>query len=194
MESLSDRIKTYENVTRHYLTRRMPIVGRIDGKCFTLFTHDCKKPFDSRIMDTMEYAALETAKEIQGFKVGYVQSDEFSYVAIDYTSLTSSGWFDYNTSKIISVSSSIFTANFNYRWNKDYNDDFLQPKIAYFDSRVFNVPREEVCNSLLWRAQDWNRNSINMYARAFFSHKQLENKKISDMHEMLHGIGELPHH
>ena len=31
-DNLGDRMKTYENVTRTYLTRRTPIIIRIDGK------------------------------------------------------------------------------------------------------------------------------------------------------------------
>ena len=33
------------------------------------------------------------------------------------------------------------------------------------------------------------RNSIQMFARAYFSHKQLHKKKTADIHEMLHNKG-----
>ena len=33
--TLGDRMKNnYENITRYYLTRRMPVIIRIDGKAF----------------------------------------------------------------------------------------------------------------------------------------------------------------
>jgi tRNA(His) 5'-end guanylyltransferase len=58
-----------------------------------------------------------------------------------------------------------------------------------FDSRAFTVPTDDVVNAFLWRAKDWERNSLQMYCRAFFSHKELHLKKRDDMHEMLHSIG-----
>ncbi len=61
--------------------------------------------------------------------------------------------------------------------------------MAFFDSRAFNVPREEVTNYFLWRAKDWVRNSIQMYARSIFSHNDLLNKSCTDIHEMLYGKG-----
>ena len=44
-----------------------------------------------------------------------------------------------------------------------------------FDARAFNIPREEVVNYFLWRALDWQRNSIAMYCQAHFSAKQMHN-------------------
>jgi hypothetical protein len=46
-----------------------------------------------------------------------------------------------------------------------------------------------VANYFLWRAKDWERNSLTMYASGFFSHKQLHSKTKQDRHDMLHSIG-----
>ena len=51
---------------------------------------------------------------------------------------------------------------------------------AYFDSRVFNVPREEVTNCVYWRQKDAERNSINSLAQSLFSHKSLQGLKLKD--------------
>jgi tRNA(His) 5'-end guanylyltransferase len=61
--------------------------------------------------------------------------------------------------------------------------------LAVFDARAFNIPREEVANYFLWRAKDWQRNSLQMYASSVFSHKELHGKKQPDMHDMLHDKG-----
>ena len=37
-DNLGDRMKTYENVTRAHLVRRMPVIIRLDGKAFHSFT------------------------------------------------------------------------------------------------------------------------------------------------------------
>ena len=46
-DSLGDRMKTYENVTRTYLTRRTPVVMRLDGCHFHTFTRGFDKPYDA---------------------------------------------------------------------------------------------------------------------------------------------------
>lgn len=58
-------------------------------------------------------------------------------------------------------------------------------KGAMFDARAFNVPKEEVCNNLLWRQNDATRNSIQMVGIAYFSHKQLDKKSTSNIQDML---------
>ena len=56
---------------------------------------------------------------------------------------------------------------------------------ALFDARAFNLPVDEVCNYLIWRQQDCERNALGSFARAFYSHKQLEGKKHPDLVAML---------
>ena len=196
--SLGDRIKSYENVYRNYLVSRMPVVVRVDGRCFSSFTRHCEKPFDKNIISAMIHGAKQVADDMQGFKVGYVQSDEASFVITDYDDINTQGWFNYNLSKIISMSASVMTLHFNsyYRYldeNTVVNGSAvkrLRPiPDGYFDSRAFNVPREDVANYFLWRCQDWKRNSLQMYARSLYSHKDLMHKDQDQMHEMLYAKG-----
>lgn len=42
-DSLGDRMKGYENIYRYYLTRRVPVVIRLDGKAFHTFTSGMKQ-------------------------------------------------------------------------------------------------------------------------------------------------------
>ena len=47
MITLDDRMKTYyEGAYRVYLTRRMPVIIRIDSRAGHTFTKSLKKPFD----------------------------------------------------------------------------------------------------------------------------------------------------
>jgi len=46
--------------------------------------------------------------------------------------------------------------------------------MAMFDSRVFNIPKEEVANCLLWRQLDAERNSILSVAQANYSQKEMQ--------------------
>ncbi|KKL56605.1 hypothetical protein LCGC14_2243770, partial [marine sediment metagenome] len=89
----------------------------------------------------------------------------------------------FNIQKMCSVSAGIASATFSKKWFP------RDSGIAIFDSRVFNIPKDEVCNYFIWRQQDWTRNSVHMVARSHFSHKELHGKSVQDMHEMLHGVG-----
>lgn len=187
MDSLGDRMKTYEAVPKVFLTRRMPVIVRVDGRAFHTYTKKADKPFDDVLMNCMLESARFVAKEMQGFKIGYIQSDEASFVMTDYDSIETEAWFANNLQKIVSISASCMTASFS-RFMRMFNCDRYQG-IATFDARAFVVPQEEVANYLLWRAKDWERNSLQMYARSCFSQKQLHGKKREDMHDMLKTVG-----
>jgi tRNA(His) 5'-end guanylyltransferase len=57
--------------------------------------------------------------------------------------------------------------------------------IAVFDSRVFNIPKEEVANMFVWRQQDATRNSIEMLGQYHFGAKMLHKKNCSNIQDML---------
>lgn len=181
-DALGDRMKNYENVNRNYLTHKVPVIIRVDGKAFHTFTKKFNKPFDSHFINSMLTATLQTAKSMQGFKCGYVASDEATFILTDYDTILTQPWFGYNVNKLVSISAATMT----YHFNKFYP---THDGPIVFDSRTFNIPKEELCNMLLWRAKDWNRNSISMYARSVFSHKELHNKSAAQMHELLHTKG-----
>ena len=58
-------------------------------------------------------------------------------------------------------------------------------KGAMFDSRCFNIPKEEVCNLIYWRQLDATRNSIQMVGQANFSHNELHGKSCNMIQDML---------
>jgi tRNA(His) guanylyltransferase len=187
MGSLGDRMKgNYEDRVRHSLLRRTPVIVRVDGRAFHTWTRGLERPFDQWIIDTMVRAAREVAEDMQGCKAVYIQSDEASFLLTDYDKLTTEAWFDYNKSKIESISAAVMTAAFNAWWPQG------KPRTqgyAIFDSRSFNIPVAEVANYFQWRMKDWERNSVSMYCNAHFSHKQMHGQGRADQHEMLHSIG-----
>lgn len=176
-DSLGDRMKNnYENRYRIYLTRRMPVILRLDGKAFHTVTKSCERPFDQHFTAAMDVTAAELIESIQGAKLAYVQSDEISILLTDFDRLTTEAWFDSNLQKMVSVASGMASAHFSHYFKK----------IGCFDCRAFNIPKEEVCNYFIWRQNDWVRNSVQMLAQAHYSHKELHGKGQSEMHEMLH--------
>jgi len=177
-DSLGDRMKSnYENRYRIKLSRRTPVIIRLDGKSFHRLTKKYDRPFDARFQEVMQNTALNLCLKIQGAKCSYTQSDEISILLTDFDKLTTDAWFDYNLQKIVSISAAEASAYFS--------KNLEGSKIAVFDSRAFNIPKEEVCNYFIWRQQDWIRNSVSMLAQSYYSHKELHKKNLSDMHEMI---------
>jgi len=182
MLTIGERFKRYEFVTQRYALRRTPLIVRVDGKAFHTFTKHCKRPFDSQLMEAMVNSAIEVSRQMQGFKIAYVQSDEVTFCLADYDTLNTEAWFGYRLNKIESVTASYMSVFFNKLYGSYENP-------VVFDARAFNIPHNEVVNCLLWRAMDWKKNSLQMYCRHFFSNKQLKGKKQCDMHQMLYDIG-----
>lgn len=207
-DSLGDRMKRYESVPKTFLTRRVPVIIRLDGKAFHTFTRGMKKPFDDILMRTMQETMKYLCENIQGCVLGYTQSDEITLVLTDYETITTDAWFGYNVQKMASISASMATLAFNkfFRYNVAMNDkvlytysldgiseyefdymDGMRKKfdMALFDARVFSIPKEEVCNCLIWRQQDATRNSIQSVGQANFSQKQLLGKSCNVIQDML---------
>jgi len=211
MKSIDDRMKdNYEKRNRHYLTRRTPVIIRIDGKAFHTYTKKLKKPFDEGLVEDMQLTTKYLCENIQGCKFGYVQSDEISLLLTDYDTLQTDAWFDYCQNKMESISASMTTGIFNkmrlYRYlsegiSEHFTKDFdvesyriaicdivnyfpISDIVANFDSRAFNIPKEEVCNYFIWRQQDATKNSISMLAQSLYSHVELQGKNGNQMQEM----------
>jgi|WetSurSiteA1Bulk_404760.scaffolds.fasta_scaffold00002_39 tRNA(His) guanylyltransferase len=185
--NLFERMKKYERCVGSYCTPNMPIIIRVDGRAFHTFTrkYGCEKPFDTKLSESMVYAASTLCSEIQGAFFGYVQSDEISIVAHDLTSFDTEHWFGGKVQKIASVSSSIASVSFNKCFNTYLNSSIFPLATATFDSRVFSIPENEIVNYFICRQQDWIRNSLQMVARSYFSHNELNGIKGPGLHEKL---------
>lgn len=177
--TMEKRFKRYEAVSDSYLTRRTPVIGRIDGRAFHTLTRDCEKPFDEKFHTAMRLTAAKLCREIQGCKMAYLQSDEISLLITDYETIQTEPWFDYRVNKMCSIAASIAAVEFTQIFGK----------VGHFDARFFNLPENDVCNYFVYRQRDAERNSVNALAQSRFSQKHLQNKSVSALHDMLHEIG-----
>jgi tRNA(His) 5'-end guanylyltransferase len=176
--------ENYEDRARFYLTRRTPVIIRVDGRAFHSFLRAFTKPFSFQFHSMMLRSAIATTNHMLGFKAAYLQSDEVSFLLTDYDNLNTQAWFDYNKSKLESLTASLMTGYFISELRQ--NDI---SSVVSFDARAFNIPPDEISNYFLWRMKDWQRNSVSMYARSFFSHKKLAGKNLSCIHELLKSVG-----
>lgn len=207
--TLSDRMKEYyENAYRISLTRRMPVIIRLDSRAGHTFTKGLHKPFDTVFTNTMQDTMKYLCENIQGCVIGYTQSDEITLCLVDYNTLETDAWFGYNLNKIVSLSASMATFAFNRYFarnakrvltkmalsagvNKFEVDTYsgilakCTEKGLMFDSRAFNLPKEEVCNCFLWRQLDASRNSIQAVGQAYFSCSELHGKNTGEIQDML---------
>lgn len=211
-DNLGSRMKEYESRNQYYLQKRTPVAIRVDMRAGHTFTRGFARPFDevfgNAMVRTMEYCA----KNIGNCVFAYCQSDEITFILVDYAKLETDAWFDYRTDKLCSISASMATMVFNryfldeykkwcfdhldfpYRCNAiDPKDEELDKaytvaleKGAMFDARAFNVPKEEVTNLIYWRQLDATRNSIQMVGQANFSHSELQGKTCNMIQDMLH--------
>ena len=176
------RMKTfYENRQKYYLNRRIPAVIRLDMKAAHSYCKPLKNKFDPNFMKVMNLTAIKLAESIQGAQCLFLQSDEISILLHDYKSLVSDAWFDYNKSKIETISSAIASVEFTN------NSPFIWTgliKSAYFDSRSFNLPENEVNNYFVARQRDCIKNSIQALGQTLYSHKELDRKNMSQVQDM----------
>lgn len=185
-DTLGEKMKTYEQQYSFSLLPLIPIISRIDGKCFHSFTKDLKRPYDENLMNLM----VETTKflvEKTNAIIGYSQSDEISliwYVDNDLTQTFLGG----KIAKMTSILASMTTGFFNKNLER-----YLPEKkelLALFDCRVWNVPTLfEATNYLIWREADAIRNSLSMACQSVYSHKELMHKGRFEQHKLLKAKG-----
>lgn len=192
--SLGDRMKAYENIERKYLTRRVPLILRLDGVHFHSYTKGFERPFDVSFLTCMRNTMLRLCENIMGAKLGYTQSDEITILVTDDDTLETDAWFGKNLQKIVSVSAAMATKFFSEEvmWqvedrtaSEGLQRAYFTNRLAIFDARAFTIPREEVLNVFEWRQQDATRNSIQAVGQAFFSHKELDHKSCNAIQNML---------
>lgn len=171
---LGDRMKVYEGVADGTLTRRVPVILRVDGRAFHTITRGLEKPFSPGFYMHMQDVGRALVKEIQGAKLAYGQSDEVSVLITDYDTISTQPWFGYRVQKMCSIGAAVATKG---AWRMDSR--------AMFDARVFNVPKDDVANYFIWRQKDATRNSILAAGQYYFSHNEMQGKSTNQVQDML---------
>lgn len=205
---LGDRMKNYEKSYRTFLPKNKFVILRFDGKNFSSYTKNLKKPFDERLIQAMNAAAIALCKNVQGSIFAYTQSDEITLLVTDLSSEKADYWFNGRIDKILSVGATIVTNAFNSKMMELFSQEILnniperfkgRSAIAYyigkmqefksacFDARIALITEDklEVLNNFLWRQQDWRRNSVSMASRSFMGHKQCLKKNTKELKEIL---------
>lgn len=183
-DDIGERFKAVENDWRATLPSNVFTVIRVDGRAFHTWTRGSDKPFDPRISQAMDDAAVALCQDIPGALCAYVQSDEASIVASDLGTANAQHWFGGVTQKIASVSASVATCAFN----QSHPEAFARP--AMFDARVFPLSTVgDVADYLWWRQSDARRNAVSMMAHHHLGKKAIMHVGTADRIEMLTAAG-----
>lgn len=176
-DSLGDRMKQYEQITKTTLPRRTYTIIRADGRAFHTYLRGAAKPYDFDFMTDMGHVAQALCEEVSGTVFAYTQSDEISLLVTDFNSASTQPWFGGEVQKVVSTVAAVATAALYAR---------RPGKPATFDARVFTIAdSREVGNYFIWRQRDAVRNSISMAAQAHFSHRRLHGVNSGQMQDLL---------
>lgn len=189
-DALGNRMKLYEQEEAgRKLNHFLPIIARIDGRCFSNFTAGLERPFDLGMSTLMVEVTKELVREFN-CDIGYTQSDEITLVWIpDLDNMERQMVFGGKVAKLNSVLASSTTMWFHNMKAKYLPTSHLEKK-ATFDCRVWNVPSKiEAANCLVWREIDCMKNSISMAAMNYFSHKLLIGKTGKEKKALLLEVG-----
>lgn len=168
------------------LPSNLPIIIRVDGRTFKKFTRGMERPFDLKFIEMMNEIAMGLCKDIQNCRMAYLQSDEIN-ILVYQRDMDSMGWFGNKVEKMCSVISSK-ASSIATKWVMENMPD--RNPIVSFDARVNVYPIKEVSNYFVWRQKDWERNSLYMVARSYYSSKELKYKKSPEQQEMVFQAGD----
>lgn len=188
------------------LDKKLPVVVRLDGKSFSSFTKNFKKPFcEVFYLSMLDTTRLLLKSDVQGIVGAVVASDEISIFLRSFSDRKGnrSGYFDFNVQKLASTLASRTTRLFNicFRINleifaeESYDIKRLQAlmaaiDMAEFDCRSFSLnSNSEIWDYLLNRQLDFKRNAINMAAREEFSHSDLVGVPSAVVENSLNNLG-----
>ncbi len=159
------------------------IVVRIDGRGFSKLCtkYNFEKPNDKRALDLMNAAATEVVRSLSDVMLAYGQSDEYSFVFHEGTTL-----FDRRASKLATTVATMFTAEYCMLWPTFFPDKSLRRPWPTFDGRCVCYPKRRILRDYLaWRQADCHVN--NLYNTAFWNLVLKTPMENADAEKMLKG-------
>lgn len=198
-KTLGDRMKNLEMSSSQRVMSGVPVIMRLDGKAFHTYTRNLNRPFDDGFIKNMSLVALLLCRRIATVQMAYVQSDEISLLLNSYRRVKTEPWFDNRIQKAVSVAASEASAIMSLLTQRLTREDpkilsitddeelckTIERQMATFDCRMNPYPESEVANYFIWRQKDASKNSVSMFARSFYSQKELQGKQRPQLQEML---------
>lgn len=135
--SLTDRVKSYHDLSDYQLMKRLPILIILNVRSCSKLTSLLDKPFSPEFMELMISATVKLAQEADGVIFAYTYNDQIILALRNDQTVSTDSWYDNKIQSIVSASSSIATLEFNrVRIAKDIK--LLGD--AIFTAKTFAVP------------------------------------------------------
>jgi tRNA(His) guanylyltransferase len=177
-KKIGNNFKILEKETESYISPDNIFIVRLDGCCFSTFTRGFEKPFDFRIVESLEKTTADLVTKFNA-KIGFCQSDEISLL-FDKCDLELKQIHMYNgrIQKLCSILASYTSLRFTYYLKQNTLESKLDSKInngVTFDARIIKISNRQIAlDCFLWRQQyDCSRNAIMAIAQKHYSPKQL---------------------
>jgi len=186
-DTLGARMKGYEGILDVRINANRPLLVRLDGRSFSKFTRNLKKPFDDNFIIAMARTASDVMDEFHPVTC-YSHSDEITVIFGPLSDPNrSTHIFGGRVLKIATVLAGYVSARFNYHlvniinvYQADYQPrkvEKIREQKAAFDARIIDFGEDkshELLNHMIWRRQDSYRNAVAAYATTVLSPKQLK--------------------
>ncbi len=159
------------------------MLARLDGRGFSKFTANLKKPFDLGLTNLMIQTTAHLMRQFD-VTVGYTQSDEITlcwfYPEDSLRTFPFSGRYQKICSLAAATASIYFCNHLSlYLPQKEF-------ETAMFDCRVWACPESfQMLDAFLARERDAKKNAISMAASTMISHKQLQGVHSYDRIELM---------
>ena len=159
-QTLQERIREYESCQCIRLTRKLPVVIRIEGRNFSKLTRDLSKPYSKELISLFSGTLVRLMKQIDGAVFGYYFSDSITIISLNDQKNTTEPWLGNDQQRIASLTSALATYEFNdILWELDDPPDIQGQPL--FLSSAFIVPNYmEAINCLIERQQECIKNAI----------------------------------
>jgi tRNA(His) guanylyltransferase len=181
MSSLKDRIASYVEAADHKLLAKLPVITIINGRRFSKLSVLLEKPFSDKLAECLYATLIKLTEEIEGVIFGYSFNDEIVIVSRNDQNLDTLPWCENKIQKMVSISASIATQQFNnYATSIDLN--LIGDPTFY--SQVFAVPNlTEAINTIIAKQQQAFQSSV------YFAcvYELLKKYDKNDIREMLSG-------
>ena len=125
--------------------------------------YEFEKPNDCRALKLMNAAAMEVVRSFVAVVLAYGQSDEYSFVLHESTTL-----FERRAAKLATSIAASFTAEYCMQWPTFFPKQSLKRPYPTFDGRCVCYPKRGILRDYLrWRQADCHIN--NLYNTTFWN-------------------------
>ena len=200
-DALGERMRrNYEFPYRFFLTKRTPVIIRIDMNNSHSFTYSMKKPFDPIFIESMHNTGIALCEQLTNIEFAYVQADEINLLLLDSKKNSLGQWLDGNLQKMVSTAASIATIEFNRAYthailsHNELDNEITEQYSSkinkmIFDACAFNIPESEIVNYFIHRQTECSKNSVSIIGKYYFSVDKLQNLNTLNIQEKLKSIG-----